>query len=77
MKKFLTTRDGPHILHINGVPRTSMPQDEIQHFNERLLSVIRHSLQTGTISPESLVDTLWPDEVHIVQPGFVRKTWFL
>jgi hypothetical protein len=77
MKKFLVTRTGIEILHVNGVPRTSMPQEEIKDFNERLLQVVRHALSTGTISPESLIDTLWADEAHIVQPGFVRKTWYL
>lgn len=75
--KFLTTQIGSEILHVNGVPRTSMLEEEIQDFNERLLQFVRHGLSTGSISPEGLLNVLWKDDLRPIPGGKLEKVWFL
>lgn len=77
MKRFLTTQVGVEILRVNGIPRTSMPEEEIQDFNERLLQIVRHGLSTGTISPESLLNILWKDDLRTNSDRKLEKVWYL
>jgi len=76
-KKFIFTQVGCEILYVNGVPRTSLSKEEIDEYHARLLQVVQHSLSTGSVSPEGVLNLLWKDVLTPIPGGKLQKVWYL